>query len=104
MSTISRLTDGQANFKPDVGGWGQKGLLHCATILDQIKDRPPVPDVNQDPVKQEDDHQAPPLKRMPPNSPSPDDVPPKRVKTEMSVEEYEAMLDAEDDAGGFLVP
>lgn len=36
-----RGADGQGEFKPDVVGWGQRGVLSVATILEQINS--PIP-------------------------------------------------------------
>lgn len=100
----------QANFKPDVGGWGQKGLLHCATILEQIKDRPEAVVVREEkPAADAEDHAAEantPLRTLSADESAGDEARPvKRVKTEMSVEEYEEMLDREEDGdgGGFII-
>ncbi|KAL7424929.1 hypothetical protein Q5752_000616 [Cryptotrichosporon argae] len=111
-------------FKPDVVEWGQRGTLSVAKILDQIKvpidatgeaakldpgaelpvaaptdvklehfaremDEPAKPEI---PVKRELDDMA--------DEADKDEPAPKRAR-DMTVEEYEAMLDAEGE-GGFM--
>ena len=112
----------QNEFKPDVVEWGQKGILQCSRILDQAKG--PVTDQFEGPpedldvgptrpsikpvmsggdVGLEEDEMGSPLSELPDLHPES-----KRAKVEeagMSLEEYEAMLDAEDaedGEGGFL--
>lgn len=132
-------------FKPETEQWGQRGLLHCARILDQC--RAPVPAEVEMQAKAEEAERKPghttlqahgsaskPISTVMPSS-DPlgvdddgddavkassevgsvlSDVPDvhseaedegpsaKKVKKEMTVEEYEAMLDAENGEGGFL--
>ena len=109
----------QNEFKPDVVEWGQKGILQCSRILDQAKGpvttqtegppedldlgptRPPIkPVMSGGDVGLEDEEIGSPLSDLPDLDPES-----KRAKVEeagMSLEEYEAMLDAEDGEGGFL--
>lgn len=99
--------------------WGQKGFLQCSRILDQAKG--PVETTNEGPPEDLDvGPSRPPIKPImsgddvgfdegeagSPLSDLPDlDAVSKRAKVEqagMSLEEFEAMLDAEDGEGGFL--
>jgi len=120
----------QNEFKPDVVEWGQKGILQCSRILDQAKGpvtdqiegppedldvgptRPPIkPVMSGGDVGLEEEEIGSPLSDLPDLDPES-----KRAKVEeagMSLEEYEAMLDAEDaedgeggvlKAGGILDP
>jgi hypothetical protein len=110
-------------------GWGEKAILDCAKILDQVKstvtsDLPadvermaqleelkvqassPIP-VAGDDVGDDDAlsvlSEPPPILREEKVERDEFELPPmKKAKGEMSLEEYEAMLDAEDEPGGFL--
>lgn len=117
-------------FKPDVVEWGQRGFLQCSKILDQAKGPVNVPPegppddletdtktkavpTNSKPVRKgglegEDDRDESPLSDIP----EPDLAEPDRKKVKegegggggMTLEEYEAMLDAEAEngEGGYL--
>ncbi|WVW86680.1 hypothetical protein I302_108734 [Kwoniella bestiolae CBS 10118] len=109
-------------FKPDVVEWGQRGTLELAKVLDQVKspvdmDTAAVEDTEEYPVKSDpsdvDGHPAKsdmsgqPKREIPSSSmPSPkhenDDDMYILPKKELTVEEYEAMLDAEEGPGGFV--
>jgi len=100
--------------------WGQKGFLQCAKILDQAKgpvaietegppddldlgpSRPPIkPVMSGGEAGLDDTELGSPLSDLP----EIEDPVHKRAKVDeagMSLEEYEAMLDAEDGEGGFL--
>lgn len=117
-------------FKPDVVEWGQRGFLQCSKILDQAKGpinlppEGPPEDLDTDskavtsstkPIRTgglegEDDKEDSPLSDIP----DPDLVGPAHKKLKegegenggggMTLEEYEAMLDAEAEngEGGYL--
>ncbi|KAK8849477.1 hypothetical protein IAR55_004810 [Kwoniella newhampshirensis] len=105
------------DFKPDVVEWGQRGILELAKVLETVKG----------PIATDDAEKKAQLPSSSQTAPSSDpiddpdikdikeDLDPdgkedvaeeersrKKVKVEMTVEEYEALLDAEDGAGGFL--
>ena len=115
--------------------WGQRGILECAKILDQLK--APLPDEAEDMARGEDTdlvgseetaqtHTKPvstapievveidaetgleeltnPESRLsePPDLDGEGDEPASKRQKEMTLEEYEAMLDAENGPGGFL--
>ncbi|OCF77786.1 hypothetical protein I204_01787 [Kwoniella mangroviensis CBS 8886] len=112
-------------FKPDVVEWGQRGTLELAKVLDQVKspvDGNGVEDVEAYPVKSDPPDEAVKtdaegtvgpvdldrVKGEVPSSPIPspkeedDEDMYKLPKKDMTVEEYEAMLDAEEGPGGFV--
>lgn len=112
----------QNEFKPDVVEWGQRGFLQCSKILDQAKGPVTLPpegppeDLKTDPVASSskpiqtgqvedgDEREESPLSDIP------DLAEPDRKKLKegdaggMTLEEYEAMLDAEAEngEGGYL--
>ena len=108
-----------AEFRPDVPGWGAKGEVRCEKILEQRKQRAEA-ETKADPdaegsgsggvVKYEDGsgHGG----SAPSGAENPDEPASKKPKTEsggMSLEEYEAMLDADDtfadvDLSSFAAP
>lgn len=121
VSLSGSAADGQNEFKPDVVEWGQKGFLQCSKILDQAKG--PVKDATAEGPPDDLDigPSRPPIKPVRSGEGLGDlgeeagsplsDLPElggrelKKAKVEaagMSLEEYEAMLDAEDGEGGFL--
>ncbi|WWC73474.1 uncharacterized protein I206_107444 [Kwoniella pini CBS 10737] len=101
------------DFKPDVVEWGQRGTLELAKILDTIKspiDVPEEEDVEDYPVKSDSIDSSPirKPKEESPLSPLPsskillsDTSQDKKPKQELTVEQYEALLDS-DGPGGFL--
>lgn len=106
-----RLTKQNA-FKPDVTEWGQRGTIECALILDQMKDA--IPEEAEAQAKDESSP-PPPLASSEPSDPPElddleldleevvdDDAPPMKRSKQMTLEEYEAQLDAEELGGGFL--
>ncbi|WWC93028.1 uncharacterized protein L201_007992 [Kwoniella dendrophila CBS 6074] len=100
-------------FKPDVVEWGQKGTLELAKVLDQVKspiEEHTSEDIEGYPVKSDPSDPVTPISKPQdelPSSPLSDikdeqTTPKKEIKEELSVEEYEALLDAQDGPGGFL--
>ncbi len=112
----------QNEFKPDVVEWGQRGILECAKILDQLK--APLPDEVEAMAGQEVERESPistgpeapvqangekgtdgltdagsVLSELPDIA---DEATPSKRQKELTLEEYEAMLDAENAPGGFL--
>ena len=106
---------GKNGFKPEVEQWGQRGTLDCAKILDQMNGSTPPPEPELDPelegaqeqVQAEGGEYKPvELKEEAGEAISdeaaggddnlePVDLPVKADTKEMTLEEYEAMLDAE---------
>lgn len=118
----------QNEFKPDVEKWGQRGILDCAKILDQVKDSLPTDVEVMARAEDGEPEQArttkpihtvtteeaglaiaensaagtpPELGWMMSDPPDVEDGPISK-KPKLSLEEYEAMLDAENGEGGFL--
>ena len=131
-SLISACIDAyeKNGFKPEVEQWGQRGTLDCAKILDQMNGSTPPPEPELDPELEgaQEEVQAGGGEGKPvelkeeageaisdeaaggDDNLEPVDLPVKADTKEMTLEEYEAMLDAEpndyDDLtnleGGFL--
>lgn len=113
----------QNEFKPEVVEWGQRGFLQCAKILDQAKGpvqdeiEGPPDDLNVGPTTSgsalkpvesgasHDTAEVPdsPLSEVP-DPAEPDHKKLKEDASGMTLEEYEAMLDAEAEngEGGYL--
>ncbi|KAK4683959.1 hypothetical protein P7C73_g6245, partial [Tremellales sp. Uapishka_1] len=101
-------------FKPDVVNWGEKGLLQCSRILDQFKDRVEREE-DEDGLTAAEEAAFAALEAKEQKSKQAgeefqdenveeedeDERPQKKAKKDMTVEEYEAMLDSEE-AGGFI--
>ncbi|WRT69464.1 uncharacterized protein IL334_006450 [Kwoniella shivajii] len=115
---LNRMANFMYNdFKPDVVEWGQKGTLELARVLEQVKSPVDIPkfdendendDVENYPVKSDpSDIPSSPgglkseLASSPPFEQVEGEQPNKKVKRELTVEEYEALLDA-DGPGGFM--
>ena len=102
----------QNQFKPDTIEWGERALLECAKILDQMNDStvsegaPPDGDeVPEDLARAEEASvEDDPVELGPVIGDNDDRQNVERVakKPRMSLEEYEAMLDAENLGGGFV--
>jgi hypothetical protein len=112
--------DPQNEFKPDVVEWGQKGFLQCSRILDQAKgpvaettaegppddldigpSRPAIKPVRSGGDLEELNEVGSPLSDLP-------EIEGRELKkakveaADMTLEDYEAMLDAEDGEGGYM--
>ncbi|ORX37955.1 hypothetical protein BD324DRAFT_410162 [Kockovaella imperatae] len=88
-------------FKPDTVEWGQRAILECAKILDQMKG--PVTADDEDGPEVPEDLAA--AEQLSPASGAAEEVDPEfpvAKRPRMTVEEYEAMLDAENLGGGFV--
>jgi hypothetical protein len=119
-SLIPESIDPQNEFKPDVVEWGQKGFLQCSRILDQAKgpvaettaegppddldigpSRPAIKPVRSGGDLEELNEVGSPLSDLP-------EIEGRELKkakveaADMTLEDYEAMLDAEDGEGGYM--
>ncbi|WWD20101.1 hypothetical protein CI109_104575 [Kwoniella shandongensis] len=97
------------DFKPDVVEWGQRGILELARVLETVKgpivtddEKPRIPNTSSPQVPSSDPIDGTLEIKDEPEREEDEEPRRKKVKVEMTVEEYEALLDAEDGAGGFL--
>ena len=85
--------------------WGQRGVLSCAKILNQLKESPAnedsaLPDVDKPISRTVGDSTSSAESVEPDPAEIPDDEPP--AKKRPRVEDYQAILEAENGEGGFL--
>jgi hypothetical protein len=77
-----------AEFRPEVNGWGKKGTLHLKNIL-QLRKKQPA-------ERKDSAEQAQPRSGEPFASEASAISPPEKRQRGMSLEEFEAFLDAEE--------